>query len=268
MQRTVFVLVACTKRKSVHPPASLRLRSVTRSARTRAEAWLQRLRAAERNTKVGMLYSGDSWHVARRLVGSLGVEAQLWALSAGFGLVQSDDRIAPYSATFNSGHLDSVHRPGDRRSPQVARRAWWHALSTRSIDMGCRPRSISALAASDPSSSIVVCAGPDYVDALADDLVRARVALRSPEQMLVFGSGNCRLPEIQVSWISLPAKLRDPLGGSLGSLSVRSAEWVLNECGGADIDVESARYMIQAVERRGQGTAGAETDPFDRRTSR
>ena len=244
MRRTVFLLVACTSRKRVRPAEALCLRSVRSAPVSRAEAWLARLQEAEKTTKVGQLYSGDSWHVARRLVSGLGDEAQLWALSAGVGLVMSDDRIAPYSATFSSGHPDSVHRPGDPRGPRLAKRAWWWALSTWGDVTGHRPRSISALAGSEPPGSIVVCAGADYVDALADDLLRARELLDSPERMLIFGAGSCRVPELQDSWISLPAKLRSAVGGSLGSLSIRSAERVLREwsCGG--VEVMPARRAI------------------------
>lgn len=260
MQRTVFLLVACTSRKSVRPDAALRLRSIRRAHGSRAAAWLARLEAAPASTCAEQLYSGDSWYVARRLIRSLAGEAQLWAVSAGVGLVKSDDPIAPYSATFRSGHPDSVHRPSDRCNPRSAKRAWWRALSTRSEVSGRHPRSVSALAESVPQAAIVVCAGVDYIDALAEDLLHAQELLDAPERMLIFGAGSCRVSGLEDSWISLPARLRREVGGTLGSLSIRSAERALHEVCHGRIEVPRARSAIALM------SDGLEELPIPRRT--
>lgn len=244
MRWTVFLLVACTNRKSVRPAGDLCLRSIRRAPNSRARAWLARLRAAPSTIRPEQLYTGDSWYVARRLVRSLGDGAQLWALSAGVGLVQSEDPIAPYSATFRSGHPDSVHRPGDRCHPRIAKREWWRELTTRGESIGLSSRSISALAESSPPASIVVCAGTEYIDALAEDLLHAQQLLDAPERMLIFGAGTCRVPGLEDSWISLPTRLRREVGGTLGSLSIRSAERVLQEACHERIEVPSARRAV------------------------
>lgn len=259
MRRTVILLVACTSRKSVRPAGALRLRAVRRTPKSRAEAWLARLDAAPASTNAEQLYSGDSWYVARRLVRCLGDEAQLWAVSAGVGLVKSDDPIAPYSATFRSGHPDSVHRPGDRCNPRSAKRAWWRALSTRSEVTGRHPRSVSELAESVPQASIVVCAGVEYIDALAEDLLHARELLDAPERLLIFGARTSRISGLEDSWVSLPAKLRREVGGTLGSLSIRSAERVLRKGCNGRIEVASARCSVAHM------SAGLEELPSPRR---
>ena len=42
-----------------------------------------------------------------------GRPAQLWACSAGYGLIRADALVRPYAATFTSGHPDSVPSGAD-----------------------------------------------------------------------------------------------------------------------------------------------------------
>lgn len=192
------------------------------------------------------LYSGDSWYVARRINDTFD-GTDLWALSAGFGLVRSNDLVASYDATLTSGSPDSVSRPDDRLSPKAMRRRWWRELSAwQGPGDSSAPRSIAKLAGANPGGAIVVSAGSDYIDAAMDDLVDASRRLRSPERLVVLGSGGCPAEPLSESWVSLPAKLRTVVGGSLGSLSIRAAEQILQD-GGVDVNAGSARRVIDRL---------------------
>lgn len=243
---TVHLLVACTSRKRKRPSSELRLRSVRRAPATRATCWLERVEASTKDIAAHELYSGDSWYVARRVDDTFD-EADLWALSAGFGLVRSNDLVASYDATLTPGSPDSVSRPDDRVSPKTMRRRWWRELSSwRGPSDSAAPRSIAELAGASPGGAIVVSAGSDYLDAAMDDLVDASRRLCSPERLLVLGSGYCPAEQLGESWVSLPAKLRTVVGGSLGSLSVRAAERILQD-GGVDVTAGSARRVIERL---------------------
>lgn len=68
------------------------------------------------------LYKGAYWSAVVELVNHLG--AELRVTSAGFGLVDGRSSLPTYSATFSSGHADSV--PGARAARE--RRNWWRLL--------------------------------------------------------------------------------------------------------------------------------------------
>src|SRR5688500_14305908 len=100
----ICLVVACSQRKRVPVPARLQLRSVRSRATDRVVQWNARLRNADApRLPAGELYAGDHWHSVvkayeqARLYSS---GAELWVISAGYGLVRADKRIKPYSATF------------------------------------------------------------------------------------------------------------------------------------------------------------------------
>ena len=196
------------------------------------------------------LYSGESWYVARELRGDLDGQSALWALSAGFGLVHADDLLVPYSATLSTGHPDSVLRSGDHLEPTRAKRSWWKSLGDWAGPAnGNRQRSIESVAAAHPDSALAVCVGRGYLAAVSDDLARATTRLSDPQRLMVFGSGECPDPRIADSWIQVPAKARQALGGSLASLSVRAAKQVLGSGQLSALNARLARSRISALTR-------------------
>ena len=113
MSVPVNVVVTCTKRKSVAVPQRLRFRNVRRAdVATKAALWLERVADSRCDSvRVRELYSGDHWSVARSFEGLLlagSSPIRLWVISAGFGLLQVDDCVKPYSATFSRKHPDSI----------------------------------------------------------------------------------------------------------------------------------------------------------------
>ena len=195
-----------------------------------------------------ILYSGASWYVGRKLRDDFGGSCSLWALSAGFGLVHGDDLLVSYSATLSTGHADSVYRPGDRAGPAHVRRSWWGSLGEwAGPTAGARHRSVGSVATEHPDSAFVVCVGRAYVDAAADDLVRAGGLIAEPQRLMVFGSGGCPDPRLEDSWIEVPAKIRRSVGGSMTSLSVRAARHVLQETDKIDLNASSAKTAIAAL---------------------
>jgi hypothetical protein len=127
------VVVSCAARKRIQPPPPLQMRSVKwRGAAVTARVWtslLDQLEVPEVTARD--LYAGDHWAVANSLAAvgtSVGVDLELWVVSAGYGLIRHFDRLKPYAAAFSQGHVDSVApklRGGTRRN---ALREWWTEL--------------------------------------------------------------------------------------------------------------------------------------------
>ena len=246
----IHVFVACTNRKSRKTRADLRLRSVQRGFSERATSWIKRISRVVGEVPAADLYTGESWFVARELRSEFDGLCSLWALSAGFGLVHADDLLVPYSATLSTGHPDSVFRSGDQIDPARAKRWWWRSLSDWAGPAdGNRLRSIETVAAAHPDSALAVCVGRGYLAAVSDDLARATTHLSDPQRLMVFSSGVCPDPRIADSWIHVPAKARQSLGGSLASLSVRAAKYILGLSQPTALNAYSARSTLSALTR-------------------
>ena len=205
MGQKLTLVVTCTERKSVSASPRHQVRNLAPgSLQRRAVRWSSSVSDATDTLPIGQLYQGEAWSQVSRLreaAGGAGFDPMLVVVSAGLGLRSLDSHAPAYSATFTTGHADSVAR--DRGEAQ----AWWRHVS----------RSPASL---DPKKTF---AGPtlfvlseSYAHALADDL--GDMAHR--EDILIFG-GAAGLPEHQ----RMPADgaMRKHLGGTLTSLNTRMA---------------------------------------------
>jgi hypothetical protein len=206
----VFV-VACAQRKRSVPPSELRLASIKAPAEERAIEWIRRIRevrVVER--RAHDLYEGDHWHSvceAYRLARQYSKRAELWVISAGYGLIRSDKLIKPYSATFANGSIDSVWRgpvDGDRKSRL---QKWWQALPHDAV--------LGDLLERD--GVIVVAAGASYLAPLSNDLDTAVRNDRSGERVSILSAGS----RGNEALLPVTGRYRAAAGGTDSALNAR-----------------------------------------------
>jgi hypothetical protein len=222
--RRIHVVVTCSHRKTRPIPASLRLRSVTAvRAATRARNWTARL-ASDPTIAVpaSSLYAGAHWDIARRLPShaTASMPVAVWVCSAGYGLIPADAPIRPYSATFAAAQPDSV--PGGR----PAAVDWWAALSGWTGPTPA-PRSLTALAAQDPASRLLLVLSAPYLAACRADVLDAAGALADASRLSVVSAGTKTDAELTEFLLPTDARLEHALGGTRQSLNVRVAEHLL-----------------------------------------
>src|SRR5215471_4317930 len=106
---TLFFYTSCTLRKSVAPPAHLCAGELPEgSVLERQAEWCSRIDAWEGERRMAReLYAGGHWSVVRGFSNAR-PNLRCFVISAGYGLVSIDARLAPYAATFALGHHDSV----------------------------------------------------------------------------------------------------------------------------------------------------------------
>lgn len=235
----LHLVVTCTKRKRRAALAQLRLREHgQRSIRGRLSSWLKALNNPHDPAdavSVGDLYAGDHWQRARTLPGlaaARGVQARLWVCSAGYGLIPGDTYVYPYSATFSTGHPDSVWTAGGTLSQAEVVRAWWSGLAGWAGPAAGAPRSVQALAALDPGAAIWVIASETYLDAMRADLVAAAGTLADAEHLALVSAGTPRVHGLEQNRLQFDWRLQGshgPLGGAAMSLNVRVAQMLLEE---------------------------------------
>lgn len=205
------MVVACSQRKRTRPPSELRLSSINAAPDERAIEWLQRLRDVDvAQHRAQELYVGDHWRAAceaYRLAQQFSSRAELWIISAGYGLIPGSKLIKPYSATFASGSADSVWRgptEGDLHSRQ---KEWWEALPHDGI--------LSELLRGD--GTIVIAAGAPYLAALTTDLAAALQHDRSGDRISVLSAGS----RGNHAHLPVSGKFRAAAGGTDTSLNGR-----------------------------------------------
>ncbi|GII65343.1 hypothetical protein Skr01_54280 [Sphaerisporangium krabiense] len=221
--QAVHVVVTCTNRKRIAVADELRVRNVlARDVDERCDQWVRHISTAPAQVPASDMYAGEHWLIARRLAEIVGEKATLWVCSAGYGLIPVTTPIAPYAATFALGHGDSV-----AANAEGARR-WWARLSRWVGPQRDQPRSFVALAARDPDATIIAVLSDPYLKACSTDLRGATSVLSDGDSLSVIGpAGRC--PEIDDLMVPVTAALRAMVGGSLLSLNVRAAEYVLKE---------------------------------------
>ena len=233
MNPSVNILVTCTKRKRLAVPARLRLGAVGKGEPGDvARRWTDRLEQTNASkVHAASLYAGDHWQIAAGLpaaAAACGVKAELWVLSAGYGLIAGSARVAPYSATFSVGHPDEVLSRFKDHSPSAVR-DWWASLSRWPGPQPNDPRTITDLVIRNPRKPIVVITSPKYLAAIQDDLLKARTVLADPATLIVVSAGARGRGPLAESMIDCSARLQAALGGALMSLNARVARSIIEK---------------------------------------
>jgi hypothetical protein len=220
----LHIIVTCTERKTATVPEHLHLRNIPGDEPVAvASRWVDRL-AAEVTTPAVLaseLYAGEHWTRAKALSGlAVGTEAQLWACSAGYGLIPEHAPVRPYAATLSPGHLDSV--PGGRDGTA----AWWDALSNWEGPDPEQPRTFWELAKSDPDATFLLVISATYLQACRKD-IEAAAAATDQDRFMIVSAGTRASAPLDQRLLPANARLQAHLGGTRQVLNVRIAEDLL-----------------------------------------
>ena len=219
MAADIRVIVGCTDRKSLPVNDHLRLGNVAVTT-NRIKVWQERIENAPCRSAAGNLYAGEAWAVARSLPTKTqtGESITRWIVSAGSGLIQYSDPIAPYSAAVAPGGTDSVSARGETD----AAGQWWDELSKWRPPEIFGPRSLRDLAIKDPEAPIVVAVSATYLKAIWNDLANAAEV---SEQVVVLG----RSAPPGVTLIPCDARIQSTVGGARTSMNNRALRLLLEQ---------------------------------------
>jgi hypothetical protein len=205
--------VACSQRKRIVPPISLRLASIHAGPKTRAARWAKRLDAVDAPRHPAEdLYAGDHWQSACeafRLARRYSSRAELWVVSAGYGLIRSSTSIKPYSATFATGAADSVWRGLHEGKREERLQAWWRTLGHEST--------LPDLLPAREDGVLVIAAGAAYLTALESDLRASVEQDAAGDRVSVISAGACGNGAL----LPVSGRFRAALGGTDSALNAR-----------------------------------------------
>ena len=214
----------------------------------RVDQWAAMVSRAPRRHVAADLYAGEYWQTAMELASraELAGQTQVSVASAGLGLVGIQDEVPMYAATFAARHPDSVLAASGSGTHSQIRWQWWDRLTRAAVLGRHRPRGLVDLAEHPTNTSVMVCIGRSYLDAVAVDLITLVRHLGDPERVMVFGSG-APLAGLEACWVAVPGCLRLTLGGSLSSTTPRAAMAVLAELGAVPPSADRARSVVDTL---------------------
>ena len=193
------------------------------------------------------LYCGGHWSVVRSIAErKAGDGLRSFVVSAGYGLVSTETFLAPYAATFALGQEDSVAVEKGKAGPSE-NVAWWNQL--------CNWRPVGVTGVRSIYDAIkkwrhrvhLLALSPYYLDAISEDLARARKELANPQNLIVISAGKKRHGDLNGNVLSAPAHLQTLLGGSLVSLNVRLAAEVFNSIPTERLSLDVVREFIASL---------------------
>jgi hypothetical protein len=219
----LHIVASCADRKKL--PAAVRLRDVEgANVARRFSAWRNSISGtAAPRARAEELYQGGYWSIVRELPGiatKMGWSSKLWIASAGYGVVSGDTQLVSYSATFSSGHADSVSIDDE----EDASKKWWRCATATKGGLGV---SLASLTQADPNATVLIVASPAYVDAMEDDLVAAVGHVRNRGAVLIVSSRSPSDKALLSTWIPSLGALQSSLGGALVSLHARVARHLI-----------------------------------------
>jgi hypothetical protein len=129
--------------------------------------------------------------------------------------------VAPYAATFDTRHPDTVVRAG------TDARSWWRLLGEWEGPAPGAPRSISQLVASDPPARVLLILSEAYLDACLPDVREALTRSARKDQLSIICAGARQVDGLEQSLLPSNARLQAALGGARQSLNVRLAAHLL-----------------------------------------
>lgn len=254
MHPTLHIIANCTNRKRAPVSENLRLRAIpSGTLEERANLWWQRLthHPGQRIPAVD-LYAGGHWAAVRDLcilADRVGFKQNLWAISAGYGLVPASAFIHPYSATFSNSQLDAVTaRTTDEKSRTELVQSWWNNLCSFSNPMIGGVRSFSTLMQKLRHDYFLIIASPDYILAIEQDLLNATARLADHRRLIIISS-HVGVAGKSLSNYLVPsdARLQSHVGGARGALHARVAAMVLKNIEAWGFNAEAVRNKVETI---------------------
>lgn len=240
-ERPVVVTNCTTRKRVLGRPIALDSRSARGSVNSICNAWVAKLRSAERLGPVGELYLGrafvDARAVARRL------EAEFFVVSAGLGLVHERELAPTYDVSVGGragGRLQAALRSAGAGSSH-----WWSELTGA---LGVR-EPLHHLMLRNPSAMVFLALPATYLAMVAEDLTFALADREVTRRLRIFTSeaGRASVPTgLQASVMPYGERLESVPGyaGTQVDFPQRAMRHFVEQLGADGLPLEDAHEAV------------------------
>jgi len=192
-----------------------------------AAEWIARAKEARQRVAAYRLYGGAGWTLSLRGWQAIKMQGgELFIASAGFGLLQSDEIVPPYAATFSVEGDRIAETLCGYNSLGEAHRAWWAAVNRLRSNVST-PMCLS-LGGFD---RVVAALSSPYFQAVSDDLVALAKKI-GPEKLFIVAPGVAvkEIPEILgACLLPISVVVEGVVKGPRATLNQRALVWLLEE---------------------------------------
>jgi len=127
----IYLISNCTNSKKITPLNNLILKNYCfKDINSSIENWNNNIKIPSINmTAAKELYKGHSWQEVLKGINILSQKytTELLVSSAGYGLIESNERINSYQATFSKGNENSIHNfRSETMTPTIT---WWNKIN-------------------------------------------------------------------------------------------------------------------------------------------
>lgn len=202
--------------------------------------WLSVANGCKPSIPARALYSGIGWNYVLRAEQLIGGTCDLWVVSAGFGLIRSDEFLPSYAATFAAEQNRVADQLLGFRFSSSAHTAWWNAINME------RERTQTPLrSALGHYDRVIIALSAPYLAAVRSDLELLATML-GPEKLwlIAVGVDANTLPErLSKCAVPLTIEVERLVSSPRATLNLRALVWWLEEI------VSSVGYNREAQKR-------------------
>lgn len=227
------LITSCTNSKHNNGHSVLNLATFSEKYKTPKgliHAWGEAVNSAL-STKlvvpVEKLYKGGHWSTAMSIYDAQPIE--LWVLSAGFGLLKHGDAIVPYQATFATGHKDSIPLFSDKYGKKSFYQEWWGKLNEASPLKKSHPVSLSDLMMDKSDEYFIICASPDYINAINMDLMKGISYLKDVDRQLIIISSSQAKFSLKKNLLVSNKSIAEFFNSNMLMLNIKIAQYVIEQ---------------------------------------
>lgn len=240
MPSSIVVTNCTTRKRASQVPVTLGSASDVANVRDLAVQWRDVLAKAPLADRAGAVYQGRS--ISDSLAVAKAVDAEVFVVSAGLGLVHVDQPIPNYDLTvaMGSGSVSPI-----LKTVGAGASDWWLAMANASGVSA----PLSALLAARPASQVLVALPSSYLDMIAADLSRIPEDRLANLFIFTSPSGQARLAgQLQACAMPYDDRLEAVKGyaGTRSDFPQRAMRHFVEHLNGLQLTAQDARLQVLA----------------------
>ncbi|RZN60468.1 MAG: hypothetical protein EF811_06545 [Methanonatronarchaeia archaeon] len=167
------LIASCVGSKTLEGP---QIKNYSGTTKQKAREWIKDLKRNRDTEKAINLYRGGMWNAIQQAYQHTPKPKQLWIVSAGLGLINAQDQVPGYNATFKPNQPNSV------ANTNLQKTTWWDEITQQNITGGTS--TINQLANQlNKNDLLIMTMGKHYYQAIRNDL--QKIENKEPEIGLI-----------------------------------------------------------------------------------
>jgi|GEM_PF-1745606 len=209
----VYIITSCTSKKSIQPKQKTQLLSYSKQFTSLDQFHVKWSKVIDNNTHKAIdLYAGVQWSSVKKALSVFHkkYDTELLIMSAGYGLINSQKLITPYSCTFSKNHLDSISQIED--SYNISQK-WWDLVNRFDL---------SSL---DKNAKVFIALSNEYLTA-TQKTIEDLIDIYQDNLFIISTSKSDLPPKIKDKRLSIDSKFNVLEKGTLSSINQRALYWL------------------------------------------